>query len=624
VNQPSDPGHTFADYLQILWERRRVILFVVVLATLVGFVSRGRTPAPLYRSQVTMRVHTFQLTATGRQPNSATSVPPAEIESARSAEVATQTAKQLGMTDDGVALLNNLEVSTPGADLLQLGYTGRGADTTRTLDAYAKNYVTFRNQQDLDKLKRALDELDARIASVQTRIRDLTNANARATGGGRAAPIELQTQITASRNIYQQFLELREQVQLDYALADNTVVLLGSPISQRLGTIPTRTLRLLAGPVVGLLLGCALALIIGILRPRITSREGAEERLGYPVLAIIPYVKLHAIARDPLQIQRRPWGAEGIRMLFAELQLIAKRGENVRVVVVTTTDTGDGATTVATNLAASYSASRRSVALLRADRAIEVDDAPSSDGSVQALQVFMHRDGFAEVTPRITRQSGSARIPDTGLNAVVEDLARDFDVVVVDAPAMLASADAMLLAGQGDVVLLVLRQHRTHEMHAVEAIDLLRRHRAKLAGVVLNAARPGIGERYRTRASGAVRVTERPGRRAARDVGMRPPVDESGPVEQRIHATKEPSPAPRASIETLGEQSPSSRPAATPSELLKVTPEGGAPTQEPAAPAATDPSSAPPKSRAATTESENGSKPSSQTVLPVSDASSER
>jgi Mrp family chromosome partitioning ATPase/tetrahydromethanopterin S-methyltransferase subunit G len=550
VNQPTDPGHTFADYLQILWERRKVIVLVVLLASVIGVASRGRTPTPLYRAQVTMRVHTFQLTGAGRQPNSTTSVPPAEIESARSAEVAAQTAKQLGMTDDGVAILNALDVSTPGADLLQIGLVGRGAESVRTLDAYAKNYVTYRNQQDLDKLKRALDELDARINSVQTRIRDLT-----AKASGRAAPIELQTQIDASRNIYRQFLELREQVQLDYALADSTVSLLGSPISQRLGTIPTRTLRLLSGPIVGLLIGCALALIIGILRPRITSREGAEERLGYPVLAIIPYVKMHAISRDPLQIQRRPWGAEGIRMLFAELQLISRHGETVRTVVVTTTDSGDGATTVATNLAASYAASRRSVALLRADRAIEVEEAPDSDGSVQALQVSMHRDGFAEVTPRITRQSGRPRIPDSGLTAVVDELAHDFDVVVVDAPAMLASADAMLLAGHGDVVLLVLRQHRTHEMHAVESIDLLRRHRAKLAGIVLNAARPGIGERYRTRASGAVKVTERPGRRAAREMAVldrparftdgdetgedRYDQPQAGPAEALLHQRKE-------------------------------------------------------------------------------------
>lgn len=503
-------GIALADYFQMLWERRWLIVAVLGLTTVAAFLTRPEQPQPLYRSQVTLRVQILSVTGSGTSSNP-TGVPPQELEQARNAEVAATTARALGQDDDGVRLLEGLEVSSvENTDLLQIALLGRGATTVQQLQEYAKNYVEYRNKLDEDRLSRALQQVDARIQAVQGRLQVLSAAVARATAGGRDTPLDLQTQIRATTTIYQRFLELREQIQLDSVLTGNTVQLIGSAITQRLGAIPTRTLRLVAGPIVGFMLGAALAIALGVLRPKISSRERSEERLGYPVLATIPLVKKAGVSRDPLLIQRSsPWGVEGVRMLQTELQLVEKRGGRVKVVVIASPEPGDGRTTVAVNLAGSFAAAGRSVALLRADRVAEIEEEPRAraldTGPLETILVRMHRDGFAEVVPKVMRARNQPGLVGDALTGVVEDLAGDFEVVVIDTRPLSTSADSLLLAGQADAVVVVLRQHETAEARAIESIDILDRHGVSIVGLVLNAARAPLIERYRARSAAASR-----------------------------------------------------------------------------------------------------------------------
>jgi capsular exopolysaccharide synthesis family protein len=72
----------------------------------------------------------------------------------------------------------------------------------------------------------------------------------------------------------------------------------------------------------------------------------------------------------------------------------------------------------------------------------------------------------------------------------------DYDYVVVDAPPVLPIADAMVLAGLVDAVLLVVRAGKTNRDSVLEAVDALGK--ANLIGVALNAvpAQPFGGSRY--------------------------------------------------------------------------------------------------------------------------------
>jgi Mrp family chromosome partitioning ATPase len=75
------------------------------------------------------------------------------------------------------------------------------------------------------------------------------------------------------------------------------------------------------------------------------------------------------------------------------------------------------------------------------------------------------------------------------MDALLDDLRGDFDIVILDAPPLLPVTDAALLAARSDGAIVVTRHGRTTRdqlAHAVERLDAVD---AKTLGVVLNLTR---------------------------------------------------------------------------------------------------------------------------------------
>lgn len=493
------------DYVRMIWQRRWIVVAAVVIATILAVATRPPEATTLYTATVTLRVQTFGFTATGESgiiPEEG--IPPAEVEAARSVAVAAETADELGQTDGGADILSKLGVSSEeNTDLLRLSLTSAGADTARTLETYAANYVEYRAEQDVERLERALQDVNESIREVEFQLaRFSAQLNREAIAGG-ASP-QTQTKYDTFSTIYSQLLTRKQLFKLEASLAGNQVEVIGSPIVQRVGAIPARTLRMLAGPLVGLLLGCAIAVAMGVLRPRISGRDRTEEQLGYPVLAVIPRVRNRRMDRDPLVVQRTSgWGAEGVRMLRTELQLVEERGAELNVIVVASPEPRDGKSTIANNLAASYAQAGRNAVLVHADlrAARRHREGPGLtdfiSGELAEVPVQRSPGGFVEVLPGSNMQQGGA--VQERLTEAIRRLRDSYEVVVVDTPPLLAFADALLLAAEANAVVLVVRDGKTLEDKAAEALEVLVRHDAAVAGLVLNDARVGRLERRRYR-----------------------------------------------------------------------------------------------------------------------------
>jgi Mrp family chromosome partitioning ATPase len=72
------------------------------------------------------------------------------------------------------------------------------------------------------------------------------------------------------------------------------------------------------------------------------------------------------------------------------------------------------------------------------------------------------------------------------MRALLQTLMQRFDLVILDTPPVLATADARILGGLTDGVLLVVRAGQTDRVAAQRAQTQLTQAGAKLLGVVLN------------------------------------------------------------------------------------------------------------------------------------------
>jgi Mrp family chromosome partitioning ATPase len=75
------------------------------------------------------------------------------------------------------------------------------------------------------------------------------------------------------------------------------------------------------------------------------------------------------------------------------------------------------------------------------------------------------------------------------MSRFLEDMYAEYDLVILDAPAVGLVSDAIPLAAQVSGVLFVTRLRRTSEPEARRALDRLHRVNARVLGVVVNDAR---------------------------------------------------------------------------------------------------------------------------------------
>lgn len=192
--------------------------------------------------------------------------------------------------------------------------------------------------------------------------------------------------------------------------------------------------------------------------------------------------------------------AEAFRLLRTNLQFAAVDSP-LRALLVTSPSPTEGKSTISLNLALALAVAGQKVIIVDADmrrpkihRYAATDREPGlSDALVSResdVQSYLRPIGDVEnvwvlpagkMPPNPTELLGSRRMSE--VLAACKEIA---DVVIVDSPPMLAAADAVVLAGQTDGMLLVIEPGSTVRKALGQAVEQIRQSGASLLGTVLN------------------------------------------------------------------------------------------------------------------------------------------
>jgi capsular exopolysaccharide synthesis family protein len=202
--------------------------------------------------------------------------------------------------------------------------------------------------------------------------------------------------------------------------------------------------------------------------------------------------------------------AEAYRALRINLEF-ASVDEPLRTLLVTSSGPGEGKSTALANLAVAMSDGDRAVILVDADlrrpsqhelfglpneRGLSDmfrDESAFNDPPLQSIPDSALKVLTSGPLPPIPSQLLAARKMDEVIACLVEQA----DVVLFDAPPVVAVTDASLLASKVDGVLLVVRAGNTRRDHVRAAKDRLEKVNAHLVGaVLLNAPFDASLERY--------------------------------------------------------------------------------------------------------------------------------
>ncbi len=299
-----------------------------------------------------------------------------------------------------------------------------------------------------------------------------------------------------------------EQSQLGYAEVIRPAFVSPVPFA------PSRLRNLVLGGLLGLMLGGALA--IG--RVRLDHRLNRPDDLksfSAPLIATVPNTD-ELIERDfggqahvtvdgrdvdaHLVTLLNPMAAasEAYRGLRTSVQF-SRPDVMVKTILMTSANPSEGKSTTAANLALVMAQAGRRVLLvdgdLRKPTVHKKLGVPREPGLVQMLFEEAPTDLDAlpqiaddcyvltagRIVPNPSELLGSKRMRD-----LIERMRDEFDIVIFDAPPVLAATDAVLLSTQADATLLVARAGQTRDYEVQSALEALGSVGASVIGTVLN------------------------------------------------------------------------------------------------------------------------------------------
>lgn len=253
--------------------------------------------------------------------------------------------------------------------------------------------------------------------------------------------------------------------------------------------------------VFGLVSGMGLAFLLAFMDTTFKSREELEQALNIPFLGIVPKLKSRREARDvptALISAYQPANAVAEAIRSIRTGVLFSRPEHVpKKILVTSTTSGEGKSTIALNFAVILAQSGSRVLIIDADLRKPVigkwlnarpayglsDYLSGKDVDIVNPTSFENLSVIAAGSPaaRPTDLLGSLRMRDF-LNTVSEQ----FDFVIVDGPPCLGVADSMLLSTKVDGSLVVVKASSTEKHVVAETVNRLRMVNAPLIGSILN------------------------------------------------------------------------------------------------------------------------------------------
>jgi capsular exopolysaccharide synthesis family protein len=364
-----------------------------------------------------------------------------------------------------------------------------------------ERYIEFLSsvKQQMDEMSALIQETTALIASKGTPITDQEQAEL----------TRLETALAGYRNTYATLSNSYEQMRLTAALSTDSVVVFESarvPIAPLEGN---RVRNTALAAIVGAMLAVGIGFLVEYLDDTIKSPDDVSQALGLDTLGIIGR---RESGRDELVVAEQPRSpvTEAYRALRTNVRF-SSLDRPLRTILVTSPGVTEGKSVTVANLATAMAQAGLKVAAvdgdLRRPRQHKLFALQRSEGLTQSLlngRVDGHLcaveqvEGLSvlptgELPPNPSELLGSQR-----MQSLLDDLAAQVDVVIIDSPPLLPVTDAAVLARHVDGVLLVVEAGRTRRGAAQHAVESLRQVNANVLGVVLNAVprRRGGGYSY--------------------------------------------------------------------------------------------------------------------------------
>ena len=188
------------------------------------------------------------------------------------------------------------------------------------------------------------------------------------------------------------------------------------------------------------------------------------------------------VDKDPKSI-----AAESYRVLRTSLEY-SSIDKELKSIVVTSSEPGEGKSTVAGNLASIIAQNNKKVIIIDCDlRSNSIGLTEYIIGKNDLNNVIqILNENFSVITSGRIPPNPSEILSSKSMENLLKALSVCYDYVILDTPPLTAVTDAQILAGKCDGTILVVRAESTSKESIIKAYKELEKVRANVLGSVLN------------------------------------------------------------------------------------------------------------------------------------------
>lgn len=346
-----------------------------------------------------------------------------------------------------------------------------------------------------------VSSLEQRIADTRARFYDRNQQSDRY--------FELQSEVESAQRLFDLFFERTKETTETIDLQSAHARILSQAEDPLQPSKPKKAMLFLLAGLGSLLLAVLYYILRELFNTGIRDGEDVHQRIGLPLLGSLPIIKKNFIRPVVLnsmeEAERSKDGAifkEAVNTVRTGMML-DRVDQPHKIVMVTSTIAGEGKSTIAGHLAYSYSNVGRTLLIDCDLRTRGVSNMFGMNKSDMGLRELLSAEALLEqcvigvdnnldvLCANFTPLNPLKLISSPRFQSHIQEAAKKYSYVILDAPPVLPVSDPLVLSGYADAVIYAIRARSTPYQHISRCLQSLQRVDAPMVGVVLNQLEMG-------------------------------------------------------------------------------------------------------------------------------------
>jgi len=308
---------------------------------------------------------------------------------------------------------------------------------------------------------------------------------------------QLQRKFAVNEKIYSYLLEKRSETEIIKASTVSKNRIIDEALTPSKPIKPKRIFIVSIGFIAGLFLGIVLASILNYMNNTIKREEDVSNQTDIPILGTIPHLKSNYKKLAVLDYPRSSV-AEAFRNIRTNLQFMLK-GNDSKVILLTSTIGGEGKSTIVSNLGAILSITNKKVIILNLDMRkptlhnyfelsndVGMSSLLSNHSTLQDVIQKSKYSNIDIITSGPIPPNPSELLEGVILQKVLEKLKDIYDVIILDTPPVGLVTDARVVMPYVDANIYIIRADYSKKEFVKVANSLSKNSDISSVSIVIN------------------------------------------------------------------------------------------------------------------------------------------